>query len=339
MTDSSTQWDLFGSPPEVGERVEPAPVREEVVRVAARLPKDLHLGTSSWSFPGWGGIVYSQLYGVALLARRGLPAYARHPLLNSVNLDSTFYRAPSVEQLRRYAADVPVNFRFIAKAYVGLTAPPESSMALRRGIEPVFLDAAFAQRAVVGPLVEGLGSRLGAVLFQFSPLGARYTRAPGTFVERLEAFLSALPRGPVYAVELRDPEILGPEYEAALRRVGAVHCSNVHSRMPPVDRQVRRAQAGPLLIRWMLQPGDDYQSAATRYAPFDRLRAPDKVNRERIAGMIRNQYSSPAVRTAAGAADETPMSSECDVYVVAANNAEGCAPLTLLELAKTLVAN
>jgi hypothetical protein len=134
--------------------------------------------------------------------------------------------------------------------------------------------------------------------------------------------LCALPAGPTYAVELRDPEILGPQYEAALRAAGAVHCSNVHSRMPPVDRQVTPTAKGPLLIRWMLQPGDDYESAAARYAPFERLRAPDKLNRGRIAAMVR-----------AG------LSAGRDVHVVAANNAEGCAPLTLFELAKMIVAN
>jgi uncharacterized protein YecE (DUF72 family) len=286
------------------------------------LPKNLHFGTSSWSFPGWVGIVYAQLYGVSLLARHGLSAFARHPLLRAVNLDSAFYKVPTTEQLAGHAASVPEDFRFMVKAYAGITALPGSSMALRRGVEPVFLDAGFTARYVVKPLVETLGTKLGALLFQFSPLGPAYTRAPGTFVARLGEFLAALPAGPTYAVELRDPEILGSEYEAALRATGAVHCSTVHSRMPPVDRQVSATAPGPLLIRWMLRAGDDYERAGARYAPFDRLREPDKLNRDCIAAMIR-----------AG------LSSGRDVHVVAANNAEGSAPLTLLELAKTIVTN
>jgi hypothetical protein len=92
--------------------------------------------------------------------------------------------------------------------------------------------------------------------------------------------------------------------------------------MPPVDEQVRSSAKGPLLIRWMLHPGDDYESAGARYAPFDRLRQPDKLNRDRIAAMV-----------SAG------LSAGRDVHVVAANNAEGSAPLTLRELAKTIVTN
>ena len=316
------QHDLFGGPPAYVEPVRAVELSEEIVRVAQRLPKNLHFGTSSWSFPGWVGIVYAQLYGVSLLARHGLSAYARHPLLRAVNLDSAFYKVPTSEQLAGYAASVPEDFRFVVKAYAGITALPESSMALRRGVEPVFLDAGFTTRQVVKPLMDTFGAKLGALLFQFSPLGARYTQAPGAFVARLGEFLSALPAGPTYAVELRDPEILGSEYERVLRATGAVHCSTVHSRMPPVDRQVSVTAPGPLLIRWMLRAGDDYESAGARYEPFDRLQDPDKLNRDRIAAMIRGGLSSGR-----------------DVQVVAANNAEGCAPLTLLELAKTIVTN
>ena len=316
------QQDLFGAPPPAVEIVRAVVPDEQVRQVAQRLPKNLYLGTSSWSFPGWVGIVYGQLYGVSVLARHGLAAYARHPLLNAVNLDSAFYKAPTTEQLARYAADVPENFRFMVKAYSGLTAVPDSAMAVRRRVEPVFLDASFATRAVVRPLVDGLGSKLGVILFQFSPLGPLYTRAPGEFVERLGEFLRALPAGPAYAVELRDAEILGPGYEAALSSAGAVHCSSVHSRMPPVDRQVAQPRRGPLVIRWMLHPGENYESAGARYAPFDRLREPDKLNRDRIAALI-----------------GTGLSSGRDVHVVAANNAEGSAPLTLYELAQTIVTN
>jgi uncharacterized protein YecE (DUF72 family) len=320
MMEKPAQRDLFGEPAPQTELVRAAVPDKEVVRIAQRLPRNLHFGTSSWSFPGWVGIVYAQLYSVAVLARYGLSAYARHPLLNAVNLDSAFYKVQAGEQLERYAAEVPETFRFIVKAYAGLTAAPESALAVRGRVDPVFLDAGFARRAVVEPLMQAFGSKLGILLFQFSPLGPRYTREPARFAARLGEFLSALPAGPTYAVELRDPGILGSEYEAALRAAGAVHCLNVHSRMPLVDQQVSPTAKGPLFIRWMLHPGDDYESAGARYAPFDRLLEPDKLNRDRIAALV-----------SAG------LSAGRDIYVIAANNAEGSAPLTLYELAKTIV--
>jgi uncharacterized protein YecE (DUF72 family) len=319
--DPKKQPDMFGGPAADAQVVRPAVPSPELLGVAKRLSKNLHLGTSSLSFPGWAGIVYAEQYRVAVLARHGLRAYAQHPLLNALNVDSTFYRPPSVESLTQQAAEVPENFRFVVKAYTGLTTAPDTPRAQQRGIEPVFLDPQFAEQTVVVPLVKALGSKLGAVLFQFSPLGHRYTRHPETFVARLGEFLTALPRGPVYAVELRDPEILGAQYEDALAACGAVHCSTVHSRMPPVDSQVLDGGTGPVIIRWMLQPGDDYESAGARFAPFNRIVEPDKLSRSRISALVKRGLS--AVR---------------DVYVMAANNAEGCAPLTLQELAMAVAA-
>ena len=74
----------------------PAVPSPEIVQVAKRLPKNLHMGTSSLSFPGWAGIVYAEQYRVPVLARYGLRAYAQHPLLNALNVDSTFYKPPDV---------------------------------------------------------------------------------------------------------------------------------------------------------------------------------------------------------------------------------------------------
>ena len=293
----------------------------EVVRVAKRLPKNLHMGTSSLSFPGWAGLVYAEQYRVSVLARHGLRAYAQHPLLNALNVDSTFYKPPDVALLTQQAAQVPEDFRFVVKAYTGLTTAPDTPRARQRGIEPVFLDSAFAQRAVIRPLMAAFGAKLGAVLFQFSPLGFRYTQRPETFVAQLGEFLAALPRGPLYTIELRDPQILGRRYDEVLATTGAVHCSTVHSRMPAVDTQVPEGAAGPLIIRWMLQAGDDYESAGARFAPFNRIQAPDKLSRSRISGLVQRGLSAGR-----------------DVYVLAANNAEGSAPLTLQELAMDVAA-
>ena len=54
--------------------------------LAARLPQGLHFGTSSWSFPGWAGIVYSARRTESELAREGLREYATHPLLTTVGI-------------------------------------------------------------------------------------------------------------------------------------------------------------------------------------------------------------------------------------------------------------
>ena len=73
-------------------RVRPAAVGEALQRLGRRLPQDVFLGTSSWSFPGWQGLVYADACSESLLAREGLSAYAQHPLLRMVGIDRGYYQ-------------------------------------------------------------------------------------------------------------------------------------------------------------------------------------------------------------------------------------------------------
>ncbi len=318
MPDDRQQF-LFGPPPARPRRehaaVGPAVAPPELAEIASRIPPTVRLGTSSWSFPGWAGIVYDRDASASRLARDGLAAYARHPLLRTVGIDRTYYAPISAEVYRGYALAVPETFRFLAKACSDCTSP-----ASRDGsANPKFLDAAWAGDAVVAPFVEGLGAKAGPLVFQFPPLG-EVAGEPERFAERLERFLAALPRGPMYAVEVRDRAVLGPGYAAALAETGAAHCLSVHPRMPDVATQVaasgRPRAEGPLVVRWMLHVGLSYDGARVRYAPFSRLVDEDFATRRALAAAIR-------ARAAAG----------FESFVVANNKAEGSAPLTVFALA------
>lgn len=58
--------------------VEPAEPGADVVALAARLEARyggrLHLGTSSWHFPGWAGLVWAGRHAEQQLSRQGLAA-------------------------------------------------------------------------------------------------------------------------------------------------------------------------------------------------------------------------------------------------------------------------
>ena len=99
-------------PPKVGH----APLDPGLVELAAVLPPNLRLGTSSWTFPGWTGLVWDREYSDPDLSRHGLTAYAKHPLLRTVGIDRSFYRPMTAEQFARHAAQVPDDFRFVVKA-------------------------------------------------------------------------------------------------------------------------------------------------------------------------------------------------------------------------------
>ena len=298
---------------------------EEVEALGRELPKEIHLGGSTWSFPGWAGLVWDRSYSQTRLAREGLAAYAQHPLLRGVGIDRTHYAPVEAVELAEYREAVPEDFRFLVKAHEACTLarfPDHARYGASRGQEnPLFLDPAYAADQVVAPFVDGMGAEAGALLFQFAPqdLGT-----PARFAKRLHAFLAALPRGPVYAVELRNREMVTADYGDVLAAVGACHCHNVHPRMPDVRAQARlvRSERGPMtVIRWLLGPGMTYEVAGRRFAPFNRLAAPDSANRRAVADLAR----------AAVAAGRPFL---CTIN----NNAEGSAPLSAVELAKEIVA-
>ena len=264
-TEGSDQFELFSPGGAEADLIGTVEVPADLAAALPHVPEGLRLGTSSWSFPGWGGIVYARRAGEQLLAREGLAAYARHPLLRAVGIDRTFYAPMAAEEFRRYAQRVPADFRFVVKAHAALTTPIDRQ-ARNNAVTPDvdrFLDLRYAIERIVTPAIEGLGDRLGALLFQFPPMGLPYSREPQLFVNALAAFLAALPRGPQYAIEVRNREILGPAYADALARHGVTHCFNVHPRMPGVLEQAEVLgehawRSGTVVLRWMLNPAQDY---------------------------------------------------------------------------------
>lgn len=323
MTDRPRQQGLFG-PLDDGAKptartVAPAAVPDDVRSLAQSLPEGLRLGTSSWSFAGWSGIVYAAGTRQQDLPKGGLAAYAQHPLLRTVGLDRAFYAPLPVDEYAALAAAVPAGFRFLVKAWGELLVPMvRDGSGERRNAR--HLDAALATDLVLAPARQGLGDRLGPIVFQFSPQGSAALRAPGRFAERVHAFLSALPQPTDCAVELRDAALLTFELVTAVRATGAgiVHC--VHPRLPELRRQLELA---PLqdraVVRWMLAPGSGYDEAKARLAPFDRLAEPDVERRTAVADLCREA-----------------LARRLPVTVVVNNKAEGSAPRSVLELARAI---
>lgn len=346
------QDDLFGAPPPPAQPPAPAPprapARKSLSRVnaaphddalralASALPPRVRLGTSSWTYPGWAGLVWDTEYPDALLSREGLRAYGEHPLLRSVSVDRSFYRPLTQDQYARYAAQVPDDFRFVVKA------PSHVTDALVRGEDgrgmqpnPAFLDPDLATQDFVAPALAGLGHKVGALVFQLSPLPRHLLHNLPLVLQRLRRLLLAQPAlGPtapdgVLAVEVRDPQWLDPlfmpELAAVLREAGATWCLCLHAKMPRLADQLpllRMLWPGPMVCRWNLNPlhgAYGYEDAQREYEPYDRIHDVDEETRELL------------VRTISGIAGAGQ-----NVFVTISNKAEGCAPLSVRALAQGL---
>ncbi|WP_084070776.1 DUF72 domain-containing protein [Pandoraea vervacti] len=307
-----------------------------------RLPANVRLGTSSWSFPGWRGIVWDDDYSDTKLSRQGLTAYASHPVLRCVGIDRSFYKPMSIVEYQKYAEQVPRDFRFLVKA------PSVVTDAVVRGdkgeglsANPCFLDARIADEQFIAPCLAGLGPKAGVLVFQISPLPVALLRDVPALIQRIEAFFSALPPlplgealpdgtvapGPCYALEIRDGALLTPRLMRALGQLGVRYCIGLHARMPHVERQAAalalldETGAGPLVVRWNLNSGHKYEQAKAKYAPFDKIVDPDPTTREVLAALA-THYALAGH----------------PVFVIVNNKAEGSSPLSCHALAERISA-
>jgi uncharacterized protein YecE (DUF72 family) len=316
------QGDLFPELAAGPPVIQPVPVAPELAAVAAALPESVRLGTASWSFPGWAGLVYDRSATPSALAGGGLWAYARHPLLRAVGVDRGYYGPLSPDLLREFASVVPDEFRFLVKAPRNLTFPTDPAGG-GRAPNPAFLHPGLAETWAVGPLREELGAKLGCIVFQFPPLDLRVVGGAERLIDRLGSFLQALPARVPCAVEIRNQELVCEAYDQVLRASGALPCYTIHPRMPELSSQLATIPYRPsslFVIRWMLQRGLEYEEARRRFTPFDRIVLEDVATRGVIADTCLQAQESGG-----------------EAMVIINNKAEGSAPLSVFRLAEGIV--
>lgn len=289
----------------------------------------LRLGASTWSYPGWAGLVWDRPYSEPLLARHGLAAYARHPLMRCVCVDRSFYRPLTAAQYEGLGQQVGNDFRFLVKGpALVCDAQARDENGRGRQANPAFLDPTLSNQAFIQPALDGLGTKLGALVFQLSPLPPAWLDDMKPTLDRLDRLLAALPslkeRSPdgVIAIEVRDPQWLTEDFVEVLKHHGASYCLGLHPKLPPIDEQLwilRRLWPSPLVCRWNLHRRHGpfgYEEAEQRYGDYSQLVDPDVFTRATLARVAR-----------ATALAGLPA------YIGISNHAEGCAPLSAQALA------
>jgi uncharacterized protein YecE (DUF72 family) len=201
----------------------------------------LYVGTSGFAYPGWAPAFYpAGTRGDALLS-----AYAAR--LSAVELSTTYYRQPSVDQAAAWASRTPPAFRFSVKL-------------LRTGVLRSYAgDPAEALAWLTEPLA-AFGARLGAALVRIPADRPRDDA-------RLAALLAAWPAALPLAVEAQDPSWHVDETHALLRASGATLVVTETDDEPEPPLTV----TGPFLylrLRRTLYGTADLDAWAARLEPF-----------------------------------------------------------------------
>ncbi len=257
-------------------------------RVALRslAERGVFIGTSSWKYPGWLG----QLYSPDRYTYRGQVAQTRFERLclaeyaetfPTVCVDAAYYRFPDPQFLAGLAAQVPDDFQFTFKVTDEITLKRFTRLARfgdRAGqANGNFLNAELFASAFLTPL-EPYRAKVGVLMFEFSRFYPSDFAKGRDFVAALDAFLSRLPSGWRYGVEIRNPTFLHADYFAALARHRVTHIFNSWEAMPPISEQLALpgafSSADHAVARLLLRPGRAYAEAIEQFKPYDRIQDP-----------------------------------------------------------------
>lgn len=304
-----------------------AQYRQQLARLAS---EGIFIGTSSWKYPGWCGLIYDDQryltrhkFSEARFERECLKEYAK--TFSTVCVDAGYYKFPTTEYINGLRSQVPDGFKFAFKVTDDITLkkfPNLPRFGQRAGtMNPNFLNPEMFRRLFIAPLEE-CRANIGPLIFEFSTFHRHEFEHGRDFAAALDQFLEAIPKGWDYAVELRNRSWLVPEYFAMLRAHGVAHVFNSWTRVPPVSEQlaVEGSETADFSVaRFLLKPGRSYADAVKAFQPYSTLKESYEDARS-AARKILEQSKLKKRR--------------CHIYVN--NRLEGCAPMTIQGILGTL---
>jgi uncharacterized protein YecE (DUF72 family) len=305
------------------------PIEQFRQRIAALAADGIYVGTSSWKYEGWLGLIYSpekymryfkQRPPKLLKGRFQKECLAEYALtFKTVCLDAGFYQFPTPQMLEGYFSQLPSDFRLSLKVTEDITVlrfpnlPRYGSKAGR--LNPRFLDAELFSGQFLAPLAP-YGDRVGTLIFEFSHFHPGDWERGRDFVAALDTFLDKLPKGWDYSVEVRNESLLHPRYFEVLKLNYVAHTFNSWSRMPPVTEQMRMEgseTANFVSARFLLKPGRSYEQAVKAFQPYREVRESVPEARTALQQLLgRACFSRTRKR-----------------YIYVNNRLEGSAPLTI----------
>ncbi len=174
--------------------------------------KQLHIGTCSWKYDSWRGLVYSEGKGINYLQE-----YSKQ--FSTVEVDQWFWSLfkgtvvlPKAEVVSEYAQSIPPGFVMSIKIPNSITLTHQYK---KKPSEPLVPNPHFLSTDLMGKFLqtlEPLGDHIGPLLFEFEYLNKIKMPSLGHFTEMFAVFLQGLPAGYKYCVEIRNPNYLSDEY-------------------------------------------------------------------------------------------------------------------------------
>ncbi len=281
----------------------------------------LRIGTCSWKYDSWEGLIYS-----GSGKNEYLKEYAQK--FNTVEIDQWFWslfpgknpKLPDPKTVEQYNQSVPDNFKFSIKVPNSLTLTHLYKKYTGNDLvaNPHFLSPDLFDTFI--QLIKPFNQKIGPLIFQFEYLNKLKMPSQQQFLLRLEEFFNGVAHNHIYSIEIRNPNYLNEHYFGFLNVHGLSHVFLEGYYMPSVVAVYKK-----------------FKSFIKNNVVI-RLIGPERNKMEEITGKKWNKIVAPkddALKQIAGMISEL-LDKNVDVYVNVNNHYEGSAPLTIEKLKNLL---
>ncbi len=280
----------------------------------------LQIGTCSWKYDSWKGIIYSNEEKINYLEE-----YAKH--YNSVEVDQWFWslfdivKLPDRKTVEDYKASVPKDFKFIIKVPNSITLTHYYRKSKTEPIRknPYFLSVDLFEEFLQS--LKPIRNQVASFIFQFEYLNKEKMTSLSELQRRLHQFFTSLPSDvPPMSIEIRNPYYLNSSYFKFLKDINLTNVFLQGYFMPPIVGLYNKYK--------------EYIKNQT----IIRLHGPDRSGIEKISA---ENWNKIYINRDEELRDIIEMikdleNRDVDVYLNVNNHYEGSAPLTIEKINRLL---
>jgi uncharacterized protein YecE (DUF72 family) len=274
---------------------------------------NLKIGTCSWNYESWVGLVYSK---PSRSAAAYLQEYSRR--FRTAEVDSWFYALPNRHDVLEYLSNVDDDFSFTVKVTEDISLTHKRN----RGSKELIPNPGFLSPEIFAKYLDSIKPMLpqiDAIMLEFEYLSKDKMGSVGEFMKALDAFVDAVPSGLPLAVETRNKNYLTKEYFQFLQAKKLIHVFSEKIFMPHIYEVYENFGdyiSGTSVMR--LLGGDRKEIEEITKGKWNAIVDP-KPDKDRIVGMSKDLLNKGA-----------------KLVININNHFEGSAPLTADFLADAL---
>jgi uncharacterized protein YecE (DUF72 family) len=279
----------------------------------------LRIGTCSWKYDSWKGIIYSDK-----AEQNYLKEYSQH--FNTVEIDQWFWSLltqnkillPKENDVKLYADSVPDDFKFTIKIPNSISLTHFYNIDRTKLLKP---NPHFLSTELLNKFLETLaplGNKIGVLMFQFEYLNKQKMSGLDEFLDKFESLAEKLDKRYTYGIELRNPNYLKQPFFEFLERKNLAMVFLQGYYMPPIWEVFKECQS--------------YIKSTT----VIRLHGPDRAGIEEKTNNVWNKIVEPKDEELNKVREMIYSLTQKNVDLYVNNHYEGSAPFTIERIKEEL---